>query len=86
MMHKLFVLATVYLAAVSAHPGNHVVKAAVATDAATTTSTFKFAETYPEAGIIPTAKPEWLALIKGANITTAPVYKPAAGQGNTRVN
>ncbi|KAI8874768.1 carbohydrate esterase family 4 protein [Backusella circina FSU 941] len=81
MIQKLFILATVYLAAVSAHPGNHVVKAAVATDAATTTTTFKFSETYPEAGIIPTAKPEWLELIKGANITTAPVYKPAAGQG-----
>ncbi|KAG1459978.1 hypothetical protein G6F56_006048 [Rhizopus delemar] len=73
MYHKLFVLASFALAIVNAHPGSHVARA--------TTSTFKFSETFPEAGSIPTAKPEWLELIKGANTTDAPVYTNTDGLG-----
>lgn len=45
---------------------------------------FTFKETYPESGVIPTAKPEWLALLNNANITDAPVLKvtPGKGKGN----
>ncbi|KAI8351799.1 hypothetical protein EDC96DRAFT_518495 [Choanephora cucurbitarum] len=78
MFQKLFILATVTLAAVNAHPGSHHIVNAAAE--ATVTSTFKFSETFPQAGVIPTPKPEWLELIKNVNITKAPVYKPAAGE------
>lgn len=46
-------------------------------DSATTdpSQTFKFKEKYPAPHKIPTAKPEWLDLIRHANITKAPVYK-----------
>ncbi|CAO3625287.1 unnamed protein product [Cunninghamella blakesleeana] len=40
---------------------------------------FQFQSQYPEYGIIPTAKPEWLELIKNAKIADAPVYKVANG-------
>ncbi|KAI8340595.1 hypothetical protein BC941DRAFT_417665 [Chlamydoabsidia padenii] len=42
---------------------------------------FTFKETYPEPGAIPTAKPEWLALLKNANITAAPVLTVTPGKG-----
>ncbi|CAO3596688.1 unnamed protein product [Absidia cylindrospora] len=42
---------------------------------------FTFKETYPEPGVVPTAKPEWLALLNNVNITKAPVYKVAPGLG-----
>jgi hypothetical protein len=42
---------------------------------------FAFKETYPEPGVIPTAKPEWLALLSSANITDAPVLKVTPGKG-----
>jgi hypothetical protein len=47
---------------------------------------FTFKETYPEAGIVPTAKPEWLDLLKNANITNAPVLKviPDVGKKKKR--
>ncbi|CAO3575920.1 unnamed protein product [Absidia cylindrospora] len=48
---------------------------------AITAQGFTFKETYPEAGVIPTAKPEWLDLLKKANITKAPVYKVSPGKG-----
>ncbi|KAI9474056.1 MAG: hypothetical protein EXX96DRAFT_580450 [Benjaminiella poitrasii] len=69
MYQKLFILTSIALSAVNAHAGLH----ARSTNT-TTTSTFKFTETYPEPYIIPTAKPEWLELIKNINITKAPVY------------
>lgn len=78
MYQKLFILATIALSAVSAHPGSHVnVNAAVAA----APQTFKFTETFPEPGVIPKAKPEWLELIKNVTIAKAPVYKPAPGEG-----
>jgi hypothetical protein len=76
MFKKLFILATIALSAVNAHPGLHVNNLAAAAPA----STFKFSETFPEPFKIPTAKPEWLELIKNVDIAKAPVYKPAAGQ------
>lgn len=76
MYQKLFILATIALSAVSAHPGSHVNVAA----AAAPPTTFKFSQKFPEPGVIPVAKPEWLALIKNVTIAKAPVYKPAAGQ------
>lgn len=77
MYQKLFILATFALTAVNAHPGSHaIVNAAVAPS-----TTFKFTETYPEAGVIPTAKPEWLALLNNVNIAAAPVYKVGNGLG-----
>ncbi|KAG1137602.1 hypothetical protein G6F36_016086 [Rhizopus arrhizus] len=78
MYQQLFLLASIALAAVHAHPGSH----ASSTTTATKTSTFKFTETFPEAGAIPTAKPEWLELIKNINITQAPVYTNTNGLGN----
>ncbi|GAN03916.1 chitin deacetylase [Mucor ambiguus] len=70
MFHKLFILATVALTVVNAHPGSHAI-----VNAAATPQTIKLKETYPPAFKIPTAKPEWLELIKNINITKAPVYK-----------
>ncbi|KAI9282722.1 hypothetical protein BY458DRAFT_531115 [Sporodiniella umbellata] len=37
--------------------------------------------TYPVSGKVPTPKPEWLELIKGANITAAPVLKSNGNNG-----
>lgn len=37
--------------------------------------------TYPPSGKVPTPKPEWLELIKGANITNAPVLKSNGDNG-----
>lgn len=77
MYQKLFILATIALTAVNAHPGSHaVINAAVAPK-----TNFKFSETFPQAGIIPTAKPEWLELIKNVDIAKAPVYKVGNGLG-----
>ncbi|KAI8993213.1 hypothetical protein BDB01DRAFT_315065 [Pilobolus umbonatus] len=73
-MYKLLLLSAIAVSAVVAHPGHHLEsRATVATD-------FKFSETFPASGSIPTAKPEWLELIKNVNITAAPVYHPAPGQ------
>ncbi|KAI7901820.1 uncharacterized protein BX663DRAFT_436679 [Cokeromyces recurvatus] len=51
----------------------------------TVSSTFstpgKLTETYPASGSIPTAKPEWLELIKNQNITNAPVLKSNGDDG-----
>lgn len=77
MFHKLFILATVALTAVSAHPGSHAI-----VNAAAAPQTIKLKETYPVAFEIPTAKPEWLELIKNVNITKAPVYKNLNDAGN----
>ncbi|KAI8066155.1 hypothetical protein BDF21DRAFT_388480 [Thamnidium elegans] len=77
MHQKLFILATIALSAVNAHTGTHVVANAAEAPA----TTFKFSETFPEAGIIPTAKPEWLELIKNVEIANAPVYKVENGLG-----
>lgn len=77
MYQKLFILATFALTAVNAHPGSH----AIVNAAVTPSSTFKFTETYPAAGVIPTAKPEWLALLNNVNIAAAPVYKVGNGLG-----
>lgn len=77
MFQKLFILATVALTAVNAHPGAHTNVALEVIPA----TTFKFSETYPQAGIIPTAKPEWLELIKNVDIANAPVYKVGNGLG-----
>ncbi|KAI8077920.1 uncharacterized protein B0P05DRAFT_543334 [Gilbertella persicaria] len=78
MFQKLFVLATIALAAVNAHPGSHkIMNVAAETIPA---ATFTFSEKFPEPGSIPTPKPEWLELIKNVNITKAPVYKVAPGQ------
>ncbi|KAL0096704.1 carbohydrate esterase family 4 protein [Phycomyces blakesleeanus] len=57
------------------------VLAAVALSFANAQSTFTFKETYPAVGSIPTAKPEWLALLNGVTITKAPVYDVSAGLG-----
>lgn len=77
MYQKLFILATIALTAVSAHPGTHAIVNATAVPA----TNFKFSETFPEAGAIPTAKPEWLELIKNVEIAKAPVYKVGNGLG-----
>lgn len=77
MYQQLFVLASVALAIVNAHPGAHT----SGTKTTTTPSTFKFTETFPEPGSVPTPKPEWLELIKAANVTKAPVYKVGNGEG-----
>lgn len=74
MYTKLFLFATIALTAVSAHPGPHT------NEKRAVPSTFKFSETFPEPGVIPKAKPEWLELLKGKTIANAPVYKPAPGQ------
>ncbi|KAI8065218.1 hypothetical protein BC940DRAFT_241627 [Gongronella butleri] len=52
----------------------------LATVAVSAIQAFTFKEVYPDPGSSPQPKPEWLELIKGANITKAPVYKVAAGQ------
>ncbi|KAI8365263.1 uncharacterized protein BYT42DRAFT_158362 [Radiomyces spectabilis] len=39
---------------------------------------FQFKEQYPEPGVIPVAKPEWLELLKTADIVDAPVLKATA--------
>lgn len=77
MFHKLFILATVALTAVNAHPGSHAI-----VNAAAAPQTITLKETYPPAFEIPTAKPEWLELIKNVNITKAPVYKNLNDAGN----
>lgn len=77
MYQKLFILATIALTAVNAHPGSH----AIVNAAVVPSTTFKFSETYPQSGIIPTAKPEWLALLKNVDIAAAPVYKVGNGLG-----
>ncbi|CAO3660540.1 unnamed protein product [Rhizopus stolonifer] len=73
MHQQLFIFASMAFALVHGHPGSHSPRAVA--------STFKFTETFPQAGVIPTAKPEWLELIKNINITQAPVYKNMNGLG-----
>lgn len=57
---------------------------AIALTAINNVDGFAFKETYPDPGVIPTAKPEWLALLKNANIAKAPVLKvtPGIGKGS----
>ncbi|KAI9323535.1 hypothetical protein BX666DRAFT_1887876 [Dichotomocladium elegans] len=43
------------------------------------TSSFPWKETYPLPGVIPSAKPEWLSIIKSGEIPNAPVVQTAAG-------
>lgn len=40
-----------------------------------------FKETYPTDGSVPTPKPEWMELLKNANITDAPVQKSSGENG-----
>lgn len=57
MYQKLFILATIALTAVNAHPGNHaIVNAVAAAPAAAAPQTFKFTTTFPAPDTIPTAK------------------------------
>ncbi|KAJ8654154.1 hypothetical protein O0I10_010230 [Lichtheimia ornata] len=42
---------------------------------------FQFKETYPTDGSVPTPKPEWMELLKNANITDAPVQKSNGENG-----
>lgn len=61
MYQKLFILATIALTAVNAHPGNHAIVNAVAAapaaaPAAAAPQTFKFTTTFPAPDTIPTAK------------------------------
>ncbi|ORZ00588.1 hypothetical protein BCR43DRAFT_485465 [Syncephalastrum racemosum] len=75
MLPKLFVIAAVTLSAVHAQSAGGTAAAAAQPSSA---SAFQFKDTYPEPGVIPTPKPEWLELIKNANITKAPVLKSGA--------
>lgn len=73
MLSKLFVIAAITLSAVHAQDAG-----ASAAAQPSSTSAFQFKDTYPEPGVIPKAKPEWMELIKTANITKAPVLKNGA--------
>lgn len=46
---------------------------------------FQFKETYPTDGSVPTPRPEWMELLKNANITDAPVQK-SNGENGTLQN
>ncbi|KAI8339582.1 hypothetical protein BC941DRAFT_420891 [Chlamydoabsidia padenii] len=67
MLPKLFILAATALLSVNAQ-----------TSSSTPSAPFAFKETYPSGGSKPTPKPEWMELIKNANITNAPVVKAGA--------
>ncbi|KAI8979466.1 hypothetical protein BDF20DRAFT_835481 [Mycotypha africana] len=71
MINQLFILASIALTAVNAHAGAHSFEKRQSTP----TSNFQLKETYPAPFVVPTAKPEWLELIKNVTITKAPVYK-----------
>lgn len=51
------------------------------TTTTTTTTSGQLSEAYPAGGAKPTPKPEWMALIKNANITNAPVLKSNGNNG-----
>jgi hypothetical protein len=63
MLPKLFILAATALLSVSAQSSS---------------APFAFKEKYPDGGSKPAPKPEWMELIKKANITNAPVVKLSA--------
>lgn len=71
MLPKLFLLAATALLSINAQTSSAPAAAAAA-------APFAFKETYPSGGSKPTPKPEWMALIKNANITNAPVVKASA--------
>ncbi|SAL95751.1 hypothetical protein [Absidia glauca] len=71
MLPKLFLLAATALLSINAQTTSAPAAAAAGTP-------FAFKETYPSGGSKPTPKPEWMALIKSANITNAPVVKASA--------
>jgi hypothetical protein len=71
MLPKLFLLAATALLSINA-------QTTPAPAAAAAGAPFAFKETYPSGGSKPTPKPEWMALIKSANITNAPVVKASA--------
>ncbi|KAI8336168.1 hypothetical protein BC941DRAFT_514351 [Chlamydoabsidia padenii] len=66
MLPKLFILAATALVTINAQA---------------TGSGFTFKETYPSSGSKPAPKPEWMELIKNANITNAPVLKANGDDG-----
>ncbi|CAO3598878.1 unnamed protein product [Absidia cylindrospora] len=68
MLPKLFLLAATALVSVNAQSSS----------AAPFGSGFTFKETYPSGGSKPAPKPEWMDLLKNANITDAPVLKGGA--------
>ncbi|ORZ17862.1 hypothetical protein BCR42DRAFT_482165 [Absidia repens] len=68
MLPKLFLLAATALLSVNA-------QSSAPAAAAPSGAAFTFKETYPSGGSKPTPKPEWMELIKNANITNAPVVK-----------
>jgi hypothetical protein len=70
MLPKLFLLAATALLSINAQT--------TSAPAAAAAAPFAFKETYPSGGSKPTPKPEWMALIKNANITNAPVVKASA--------
>ncbi|KAF7725102.1 chitin deacetylase [Apophysomyces ossiformis] len=45
------------------------------------TGKFQFKETYPDPGSVPKPKPEWMELLKSANISNAPVLKANGDDG-----
>jgi hypothetical protein len=65
MLPKLFLLAATALVSINAQSA----------------SGFTFKETYPSSGSKPAPKPEWMELIKNANITNAPVLKANGEDG-----
>ncbi|KAI8096183.1 uncharacterized protein BX664DRAFT_323313 [Halteromyces radiatus] len=71
MLPKLFLLAATALLSVNAQSSS-------ASAAAPSGGAFTFKETYPSGGSKPAPKPEWMDLIKNANITNAPVVKGGA--------
>jgi hypothetical protein len=68
MLPKLFLLAATALVSINAQSA----------------SGFTFKETYPSSGSKPAPKPEWMELIKNANITNAPVLKANGDDGRKR--
>ncbi|KAI8374591.1 uncharacterized protein BYT42DRAFT_576889 [Radiomyces spectabilis] len=69
MLPRLFILAALALSATAQKPP--------AASASPTPSAggFQFKEQYPNPGSVPTPKPEWMDLLKSANISNAPVLK-----------
>lgn len=52
-----------------------------ATTSTTNTTSGQLSESYPASGAKPAPKPEWMELIKNANITNAPVLKSNGADG-----
>ncbi|ORY97610.1 hypothetical protein BCR43DRAFT_523752 [Syncephalastrum racemosum] len=78
VLTRLFVLATIALTAAQAQSSQ---PAAASAPASTASASSPFKETYPSSGSVPTPKPEWMELIKSANITNAPVVKSSGDAG-----